>query len=51
MSRVGLNRATSLATAVLVVSAEIPDVDVLLLLGGPVLGRSEERRVGKECRL
>ncbi len=38
MSRAGLNRATSLSTAVLVVSAEIPDLDVLLNLGGPVLG-------------
>jgi inner membrane protein len=43
MSRVGLNRKTSLATAVLVVSAEIPDVDVLLLLGGPVLGFANHR--------
>lgn len=43
MSRAGLNRATSLATAVLVVSAEIPDVDLLLNLGGPVLGFAHHR--------
>ncbi len=43
MSRAGLNRATSLATAVLVVSAEIPDVDILLNLGGPVLGFAHHR--------
>ncbi|MGH9530787.1 MAG: metal-dependent hydrolase, partial [Terriglobales bacterium] len=43
MSRAGLNRATSLATAVLVVSAEVPDVDVLMLLGGPVVGFAQHR--------
>ncbi len=43
MGRAGLNRATSLATAVLVVSAEIPDLDNLLLLGGPVLGFAHHR--------
>ncbi|MGH8700010.1 MAG: metal-dependent hydrolase, partial [Burkholderiales bacterium] len=43
MSRAGLNRATSLATAVLVVSAEIPDVDLLANLGGPVLGFAQHR--------
>ncbi len=43
MSRAGLNRSTSLATAVLVVSAEIPDADIVLDLGGPVLGFAHHR--------
>ena len=43
MSRAGLNRTTSLATAVLVVSAQIPDVDLVLILGGPVLGFANHR--------
>ncbi|MCI0354774.1 MAG: metal-dependent hydrolase [Acidobacteria bacterium] len=43
MSRAGLNRATSLATAVLVVSAEIPDLDAVANLGGPVLGFAHHR--------
>ncbi len=43
LSRAGLNGATSLATAVLVVSAEIPDLDILFNLGGPVLGFAHHR--------
>jgi inner membrane protein len=43
MSRAGLNRATSLSTAVLVVSAEIPDVDLFANLGGPVVGFAQHR--------
>jgi len=45
LGRVGLNRTTSLATAVLAVSAEIPDVDILLNLGGPVLGFAHHRGI------
>lgn len=43
LSRAGLNRATSLSTMVLVLSAESPDVDVLMLLGGPVTGFANHR--------
>ena len=32
-----------MATAVLVVSAEIPDVDLALILGGPVMGFANHR--------
>lgn len=43
MGRAGLNRTTSLATAVLVVSAQISDVDLVLILGGPVMGFEHHR--------
>jgi inner membrane protein len=36
MGRAGLNRKTALATLTLTISAEIPDVDVLALVKGPV---------------
>lgn len=43
MSRAGLNRKTGLATAVLVLSAEAPDIDVLTSFDGPVLGFGNHR--------
>jgi inner membrane protein len=38
LSRAGLNRTTSLATAMMVASAEMPDLDLLYGLGGPAAG-------------
>jgi len=43
MSRSGLNRKTALATATLVIAAEITDVDLLYRLGGPVVGFQHHR--------
>jgi inner membrane protein len=43
MSRAGLNRKTGLATALLVVSAEISDVDVLWNIQGPISGLQHHR--------
>ena len=43
MSRAGLNRKTALATATLVVAAEISDVDVLWAFGGPIAGLQHHR--------
>jgi len=37
MGRAGLNRKTALATLTLAISAEIPDVDVVTLVKGPVV--------------
>jgi inner membrane protein len=45
MSRAGLNRKTGLATAVLAISAEIPDIDVLTNFDGPVLGFGNHRGI------
>jgi inner membrane protein len=45
MSRAGLNRKTGLATAVLTLSAEAPDIDVVTLFGGPVLGFGTHRGI------
>jgi inner membrane protein len=36
MSRAGLNRVTPYATAILLISGNIPDIDILALLGGAV---------------
>ena len=36
LGRAGLNRATAFATATLVISAELPDIDILMLGFGPV---------------
>ncbi len=43
LSRAGLNRQTSLATTMLVIGAEVPDVDVLANLAGPVTGFTHHR--------
>lgn len=45
MSRAGLNRKTGLATAVLVISAEIPDIDIVTSFAGPVLGFGTHRGI------
>jgi inner membrane protein len=36
MSRAGLNRVTPYATAILLISSNIPDIDILALIGGSV---------------
>jgi inner membrane protein len=38
MGRAGLNRKTALATLTLAISAEIPDIDIGMLVKGPVAG-------------
>jgi inner membrane protein len=43
MSRAGLNRKSGLATALLVIAAEISDVDVLWNIKGPVAGLEHHR--------
>lgn len=43
ISRSGLNRKTGLATAVLALSAEFPDIDVVLNFAGPVIGFGNHR--------
>jgi len=43
MSRAGLNRTTALATLTLVISAELPDIDVLWSAFGPVEGFAHHR--------
>jgi len=43
IARTGLNRSSTLATAVIVVAAELPDVDILLELAGPVFGFQHHR--------
>ncbi len=43
MSRAGLNRKTGLATAMLVIAAEISDIDVLWNFEGPVAGLQHHR--------
>ncbi|HUR36700.1 MAG TPA: metal-dependent hydrolase [Terriglobales bacterium] len=45
MSRAGLNRKTGLATAVLAISAEFPDIDVVTSLAGPVAGFGNHRGI------
>jgi inner membrane protein len=45
MSRAGLNRKTGLATAVLAISAEFPDIDVVTSFSGPVLGFGTHRGI------
>jgi inner membrane protein len=45
MSRAGLNRKTGLATAVLAISAEFPDIDVVTSFAGPVVGFSTHRGI------
>ena len=43
MGRSGLNRTTSLATITLVIAAEIPDLDILWYLRGPISGFAHHR--------
>jgi inner membrane protein len=43
MGRAGLNRKTALATAVLTLAAEAPDLDVLGRFGGPAFGFAHHR--------
>ena len=43
LSRAGLNRTTSLATAMMVASAEVPDLDFLAIPGGPAAGFGAHR--------
>ncbi len=43
ISRAGLNRTTSLATAMMVACAEMPDLDLLYSLGGPAAGFGAHR--------
>ncbi len=43
MGRAGLNRKTALATAMLTLTAEAPDLDVLGRFGGPVFGFAHHR--------
>ncbi len=43
MGRAGLNRKTALATAVLTLAAEAPDLDVLSRFGGPAFGFAHHR--------
>jgi len=43
MGRVGLNRKTALATAVLTLAAEAPDLDVLSRFGGPAFAFAHHR--------
>lgn len=43
LGRAGLNRKTALATATMVIAAEIPDVDFLYSLGGSVFGGEHHR--------
>lgn len=43
ISRAGLNRKTALATATLVIAAEIPDIDSLALFWGRVVGFAHHR--------
>ena len=45
LSRAGLNRKTGLATAVLALSAEFPDIDVVTSLAGPVTGFATHRGI------
>jgi inner membrane protein len=45
MSRAGLNRKTGLATAVLAISAEFPDIDVVTSFAGPVTGFATHRGI------
>lgn len=45
MSRAGLNRKTGLATAVLAISAEFPDIDIVTMFGGPVLSFGNHRGI------
>jgi inner membrane protein len=43
MGRAGLNRKTALATAVLTLAAEAPDLDILGRFGGPAFGFAHHR--------
>ncbi|MBV8205695.1 MAG: metal-dependent hydrolase [Acidobacteria bacterium] len=43
LSRSGFNRLSALATPVMVVAAEIPDLDIVTSLGGPVYGFQHHR--------
>jgi inner membrane protein len=43
MSRSGLNRKTALATLTLAIAAEVPDIDVLLRIKGPVTSFAHHR--------
>jgi inner membrane protein len=43
ISRAGLNRKTALATATLVIAAEIPDIDIVASLWGRVVGFAHHR--------
>ncbi len=43
LARTGLNRTSGLATAVLVISAEIADLDMLIGMAGPVTGFAHHR--------
>ncbi len=45
IARTGLNRTSGLATAVLVLASEIPDIDVVLNAGGPVFGLAHHRGI------
>ncbi len=45
MARAGLNRTSGLATSVLVLSAEFPDIDMLLNASGPVFGFTHHRGI------
>ncbi|MGH9580878.1 MAG: metal-dependent hydrolase [Terriglobales bacterium] len=43
LSRAGLNQKTALATTMLVIAAELPDVDIFYNLAGPVTGFAHHR--------
>src|SRR5205085_3736514 len=43
IARTGLNRTSRLATAVLILSAEVPDLDIIANVGGPVFGFAHHR--------
>src|SRR5579884_769769 len=43
LARAGFNRKTALATSVMVIAAEIPDLDIFLELRGPVYGFQHHR--------
>lgn len=45
MGRAGLNRTTGLATATLALSAELPDIDVVLNFAGPVVSFGNHRGI------
>jgi inner membrane protein len=45
MARAGLNRKSAMATATLVLAAEMPDIDVVTELGGPVFAFAHHRGI------
>jgi inner membrane protein len=43
LGRAGFNRKTALATPLMAIAAEIPDLDIFTQLGGPVYGFQHHR--------